>query len=133
MCRGPPAGGAEVHAAGPVHEGPRPGGTVAVPAATGVATTAIASASAEWGSAVAGAARPPRPMLLAPINAVVNERNARELQDITQRNKMAGRMICQWMACDWAVVDEDLHGVQASSERRPPDPVELALPDRRPE
>ena len=47
-------------------------------------------------------------MLLAPINAVVNERNARELQDVMARNARVGKAALQWMACDWVAVDEDL-------------------------
>jgi hypothetical protein len=42
-----------------------------------------------------------RPMLLAPVNAVVNERNARELDDVMARNTRLGRRVHQWIACDW--------------------------------
>ena len=50
-----------------------------------------------------------RPMLLAPINSVVNERNAKELTDVMNRNQRLGKRVHQWMACDWVTVDEDCH------------------------
>ena len=62
------------------------------------------------GTAADAAARlpAPRPMLLAPVNAVVNERNALELQDVIARNARLGRSVLQWMACDWVDVDEEV-------------------------
>ena len=48
-------------------------------------------------------------MLLAPINSVVNERNAKELADVMNRNQRLGKRVHQWMACDWVTVDEDCH------------------------
>lgn len=58
------------------------------------------------------AAQPaPRPMLLAPVNAVVNERNARELQEVMRRNSLLGRRVHQWMASDWVSVDDESGGV----------------------
>jgi len=47
------------------------------------------------------AAPPPRPMLLAPTNDVVNERNAREMAVIKARGVAA-----QWLAADWVEADE---------------------------
>ena len=79
------------------------GGSAAGAAAAGVAVAGVAVA----GVAVAGAptapptAPPARPMLLAPTNDVVNERNAREMALIKARGAAA-----QWLAADWVEADE---------------------------
>ena len=57
-------------------------------------------------------ARPsaPRPIMLAPVNAVVNERNALELQQVMEASRRLGRAAFQWVASDWVEVDEEHAG-----------------------
>ena len=57
-------------------------------------------------------ARPsaPRPIMLAPVNAVVNERNALELQQVMEASRRQGRAALQWVASDWVEVDAEHAG-----------------------
>jgi len=66
-------------------------------------------------STIAGAAQTstpsaPRPMLLAPTNAVVSERNSRELQAMVSRAAAS-----QWIADDWVELDESCPGEPQST------------------
>ena len=72
---------------------------------SGVGATAVSAAA---GSAVAT----PRPMLLAPTNAVVNDRNSRELQAMR-----VGRTVVHLLSSDWVEVDEEC-GRDAETVRR---------------
>ena len=74
------------------------------------AKSASASAGAATNASVAKARvlPAPRPMLLAPTNAVVNERNQKEHDGLREANARLGRPASIWMACDWAIVDEDI-------------------------
>ena len=69
------------------------------------------SATCEVAAAPSPAAPPPRPMLLAPTNDVVNERNAREMTLIKARGAAA-----QWLAADWVEADEGA-GPRLEAER----------------
>jgi len=69
------------------------------------------SAPCEVAAAPSPAAPPPRPMLLAPTNDVVNERNAREMTLIKARGAAA-----QWLAADWVEADEGA-GPRLEAER----------------
>ncbi|KAL1520085.1 hypothetical protein AB1Y20_023560 [Prymnesium parvum] len=51
------------------------------------------------------------PMLLAPFNAVVHERNVKELEEKLRQG-------CAWIAADWVDVDEDCGGRVEDVERR---------------
>lgn len=86
--------------------------TVAVTtAATGTAATTAAAAPTPAPTS-APLVRPsaPRPIMLAPVNAVVNERNALELQQVMEASRRLGRAAFQWVASDWVEVDEEHAG-----------------------
>jgi len=69
---------------------------------------ATAAKPANAGGGGRGGAGPvARPMLLAPVNSVVNDRNARELEEVMTRNARLGLPVRAWMSCDWVAVDEE--------------------------
>jgi len=76
---------------------------------------AAAAAAPPAGGGLAAEAAPPRPMLLAPTNAVVSERNVRELAAMVSR-----AAACQWIAEDWVDVDESCPGGSAAPSRHSP-------------
>ena len=82
-------------------------------------TAAAAAAASSAASSAAAAAPARRPMLLAPVNAAVSERNAKEIE-LMRRS----RSVTQWLASDWVAVDEDHAGsfedVQVRRDRRQP-------------
>ena len=92
---------------------PRPpsGSSDVAAAASGGDSAAGAAAAAPPPAAPPPAAPPPRPMLLAPTNDVVNERNAREMALIKARGAAA-----QWLAADWVEADEGA-GPRLEAER----------------
>ena len=102
-------GSAQAGSAAPV-DGPPVGGPPSGGGGPGSASGGSASGGGTSGSGGGPNGTPQwaRPMLLAPVNSVVNERNARELDDVMARNQRLGRRVSQWMACDWCQVDEEL-------------------------
>ena len=87
---------------------------------------AAAAAAPPAGGGLAAEAAPPRPMLLAPTNAVVSERNVRELAAMVSR-----AAACQWIAEDWVDVDESCPGESAAPSRHCPSrhsPCEARVP-----
>ena len=87
----------------------------ATTAANGTAVTTAAAApipAPKPAPKPAPMARPsaPRPIMLAPVNAVVNERNALELQQVMEASRRQGRAALQWVASDWVEVDAEHAG-----------------------
>ena len=82
----------------------------AVAVATAVTGTAATTAAAAPTPAPLARPSAPRPIMLAPVNAVVNERNALELQQVMEASRRLGRAAFQWVASDWVEVDEEQAG-----------------------